>query len=181
MNDIKYTTVRSDRRSVCITVKPDLSIVVRAPHGIKQSEIDSFVLSKHDWIVKTIAKMRSATAQTFTYGSKIKLFGEELTVTSAECKKAVLSDSLLLVPKEPAGKSKRDIFRNRTTLFITSYQQCKNALGKLHIRQNPPFLPAHGCYTRNNRLRYNPRTCAHGTPQSLKKFLGTCVKALPRL
>lgn len=100
MNDIKYTTVRSDRRSVCITVKPDLSIVVRAPHGIKQSEIDSFVLSKYDWIVKTIAKIRSATAQTFTYGSKIKLFGEELTVTSAECKKVVLSDSLLLVPKE---------------------------------------------------------------------------------
>ncbi|MBR4048921.1 MAG: M48 family metallopeptidase [Clostridia bacterium] len=99
MTDIKYSIIRSDRRTVCITVKPDLSIEVRAPLRMKQSEIESFVLAKRDWIEKATAKMRAATPADFTYGSKIKFFGEELTLTAAECKKAVLSDNLLLVPK----------------------------------------------------------------------------------
>lgn len=99
LNDIKYSIKKSDRRTVCITVKPDLSIEVRAPLQMKQSEIESFVLSKHDWIEKTIAKMSAASPAEITYGSKIKFFGEELILTQAECKKAASSDNLLLVPQ----------------------------------------------------------------------------------
>ncbi len=64
---------------------------------MRQKEIEDFVLSKHDWIEKTIAKMKAVSPADFTYGSKIKFFGQELILTAAECKKAVLSDNLLLV------------------------------------------------------------------------------------
>lgn len=99
MNEIKYSIIRSERRTVCITVKPDLSIEVRAPLRMKQSEIEKFVLSKRDWIEKAAEKMEAAAPAPITYGSKIKFFGEELTLTAAEYKKAVLSDNLLLVPQ----------------------------------------------------------------------------------
>lgn len=99
LTDIKFNIIKSDRRTVCIAIKPDLSIEVRAPLRMKQSEIEKFVLSKRDWIEKATAKMKAAAPAPITYGSKIMFFGEELTVTEAECKKAVLSDSLLLVPE----------------------------------------------------------------------------------
>ncbi len=100
LTDIKYSIVKSERRTVCVTVKPDLSIEVRAPLRMKQSEIEKFVLSKRAWIENATAKMKTAAPAPITYGSKIRFFGVELTLTAAECKKAVLSDSLLLVPKE---------------------------------------------------------------------------------
>lgn len=102
LTDIKYTIIKSDRRTVCITVKPDISVEVRAPRRMKQSEIEKFVLSKCQWIERAVTKMQAVSPAEFTYGSKIRFFGEELTVTAAECKKAVLSDGLLLVTQELA-------------------------------------------------------------------------------
>ena len=97
--DIKYSIIKSDRRTVCITVKPDLSIEVRAPGRMKPSDIEAFVLSKKDWLEKTLSKMEAAVPAEITYGSNINFFGEELTLTLSESKKTVLSDNLLLVCK----------------------------------------------------------------------------------
>lgn len=102
--DIKYSIIKSDRRTVCITVKPDLSIEVRAPGRMKQSDIEAFVLSKKDWLEKTLSKMEAAAPAEITYGSKINFFGEELTLTLSESKKTALSDNLLLVCKGLSDK-----------------------------------------------------------------------------
>lgn len=100
MTDLKYSIIKSDRKTVCITVKPDLSVEVRAPLKMKPSEIEDLVLSKRRWIEKAISKARTASPAEFTYGSKIKFLGEELTLTVAECKRALLSENLLLVPTQ---------------------------------------------------------------------------------
>ncbi len=70
---------------------------------MKQSEIEKFVLSKRSWIEKATAKIKACAPAEITYGSKIKFFGEELILTATECKKAVLSDNLLLVPQALAN------------------------------------------------------------------------------
>lgn len=80
-------------------MKPDLSVEVRAPLRMKQSEIEKFVSAKRDWIEKATAKMKAASPAPITYGSKIMFFGKELTLAASEYKKVVLSDNLLLVPK----------------------------------------------------------------------------------
>lgn len=99
MTDIKYSIVKTQRKTICLTVKPDLSVEVRAPLRMKQSEIEKFVSAKRDWIEKATAKMKAASPAPITYGSKIMFFGKELTLAASEYKKAVLSDNLLLVPK----------------------------------------------------------------------------------
>ncbi len=99
LSDIKYSIVRSRRRTVCLTVKPDLSVEVRAPLKMKQSEIEKFVLSKHDWLEKAMTKMKATAPAPIAYGCIIKFFGNELTLTAGKYKKAVLSDNQLLIPE----------------------------------------------------------------------------------
>ena len=50
--DIKYTVVRSRRRSVAIKVDPDANLTVRVPLRMSDRAIAEFVASKQDWIQK---------------------------------------------------------------------------------------------------------------------------------
>jgi len=93
-----YSIIKSNRKTICITVKKDLSIEVRAPLRMKQSDIESFVLSKKSWIDKTVKRLESARNADFTYGSKICFMGSELTVTAAEVKSPRIHQSLLMMP-----------------------------------------------------------------------------------
>lgn len=93
-----YSIIKSNRKTICITVKNDLSIEVRAPLKMKQSDIESFVLSKQSWIDKTVKKLESAKKADFAYGSKINFLGDELTVTAAQIKDARIHQNLLLMP-----------------------------------------------------------------------------------
>lgn len=45
-----YQLIRSKRKSLAIEVKPDASVVVRAPHSLPHAEIESFVKEKSTWI-----------------------------------------------------------------------------------------------------------------------------------
>lgn len=50
--------IRSDRRSVSVEVRRDLSVTVRAPKKMKDAEIEKFILEKSAWIEKSIEKMK---------------------------------------------------------------------------------------------------------------------------
>lgn len=50
---MKFCLVRSKRRTLALQVKPDGSLVVRAPHAARVSAIDEFVRKNGDWIRKT--------------------------------------------------------------------------------------------------------------------------------
>lgn len=56
--DIKYTVVRSRRRSVAIMIDPDANLTVRAPLRMSDGAIAEFVASKQDWIQKHLEKMQ---------------------------------------------------------------------------------------------------------------------------
>jgi predicted metal-dependent hydrolase len=51
--------VRSRRRTIALIVQPDGSLTVRAPLRMPAGEIDKFVESHTDWIIKNRAKLRT--------------------------------------------------------------------------------------------------------------------------
>lgn len=59
---IEYTIIRSNRRTISIQVKPDCTVVVRAPLGFPKRKADAFVLEKEAWIRKAQEKQRSRKA-----------------------------------------------------------------------------------------------------------------------
>lgn len=53
---IEYELVRSNRKTVCITVEKNGKITVKAPYFASKSEIDEFVLKKRAWIIKALRR-----------------------------------------------------------------------------------------------------------------------------
>ncbi|MCR5830139.1 MAG: M48 family metallopeptidase [Lachnospiraceae bacterium] len=60
---MEYTLIRSSRRTIAIEVKPDATIVVRAPRRATVREIERIVAAKEGWINKHIEKMKQRKAQ----------------------------------------------------------------------------------------------------------------------
>ncbi|MBR3767700.1 MAG: M48 family metallopeptidase [Clostridia bacterium] len=56
---LNYETVFSKRKTLAITVKPDGSVVVRAPFGTSKKRIEEAVNKNSQWIEKTKQKMNS--------------------------------------------------------------------------------------------------------------------------
>ncbi len=48
---IEYTLLQANRKTLAITVKPDLSVEVRAPEGSEETTIESIVRKRASWIV----------------------------------------------------------------------------------------------------------------------------------
>lgn len=55
---LQYTLVRSKRRTISIEIKPDASVVVRAPKRTAKRLIEAFVARKQPWIQKHQAQIR---------------------------------------------------------------------------------------------------------------------------
>ena len=61
-SDIPYRYCRSRRRTLCITVYPDLSVLVRVPMRAKPELIREFVLKHALWIIKTWRRIEARSA-----------------------------------------------------------------------------------------------------------------------
>ena len=55
-SDVKVTIIRSDRKTLCVQLRPG-EIIARAPHGMKDKEINGFIESKRAWIEKHMADL----------------------------------------------------------------------------------------------------------------------------
>ncbi len=67
IKDVEFEIIRSKRRTVAIQVKCGGDVLVRAPKRLKEKEILTFVSSKYDWIIKTVARQKqNKKAATFT-------------------------------------------------------------------------------------------------------------------
>ncbi|MBR0510802.1 MAG: M48 family metallopeptidase [Clostridia bacterium] len=60
----EYQLIRSDRKTVGLQIKKDGSLVVRAPYGVSEREIERLVREKRDWIEKHRTKIEETRAQT---------------------------------------------------------------------------------------------------------------------
>lgn len=54
----KIELIRSRRKTMVIEVTRDLRVVVKAPYGVSEKEINRFIGEKADWIDKSLRKMQ---------------------------------------------------------------------------------------------------------------------------
>lgn len=59
-----YVLKRSDRRTFAIQIRPDLSIIVRAPKRAKIRDIESLLDDRQHWISKNLAEIQQRPAPT---------------------------------------------------------------------------------------------------------------------
>lgn len=111
--DMDYIITRSSRKSVCIIVKKDNTIEVKAPLKMRQADIENFVSSKRDRIEK-ILESNKAFLSEFGYGSSFPFFGKDITLAPAETSHAVLRDNNLYIPD---GLSKEEICNQVTEFY----------------------------------------------------------------
>lgn len=65
---MEYHLIRSRRKTLCLSIAPDLSVVVKAPTGLPQAEIEQFVQRHAAWIQSALARQtkRNALSQSLT-------------------------------------------------------------------------------------------------------------------
>ena len=56
--EIRYTLIRSSRRTLAIEVTLDGELLVRSPRRTSEWDIEKFVESHHDWIVRAIERQK---------------------------------------------------------------------------------------------------------------------------
>jgi len=80
--EIRYTLIRSDRRSLSLQIKPDGTLIVRAPKRMPAAEIRAFLAEKQDWIADHLRQAesvrREATAEGAFTEEELKAMGEKL-------------------------------------------------------------------------------------------------------
>ncbi len=84
---VEYKLIRSNRRTISIEIKPDLTVVVRAPRRAPEREIEKIVAGKEAWIHKHLEKMRIKKEQLEETG-ETPLSAEqicELVMRAKEC------------------------------------------------------------------------------------------------
>ena len=62
MRQRKTAVIRSDRKTLSLQVKPDGTLVVRAPRRLPQKEIDRVLEEKSEWIERTLEKVKETNA-----------------------------------------------------------------------------------------------------------------------
>ena len=54
---IKIEVIRSNRKTIAIEIRPDATVLVRAPFSMKDVEIQKFVKEKERWIITHLEKI----------------------------------------------------------------------------------------------------------------------------
>lgn len=105
MRQWKAAVIRSDRKTLSLQVKPDGTLVVRAPRRLPQKEIDRFLEEKSEWIERTLEKVAADNAA-----------GEEAPLSLADIR--ALADRALTVipPRVKAFAAQMGVTYGRVTI-----------------------------------------------------------------
>lgn len=104
---IKYKLLRSARKTTCISIERDGSVVVKAPFFAKQSEIEAFVLSKNKWIEKTVRHvLNKKRPPVFKDGSEYFIAGEIFVIKIYEGARTFALNNVIYIPEKCVLKNK---------------------------------------------------------------------------
>lgn len=95
---IEYRLIRSGRRTLCITVKPDGALVVRAPLFTPVKEIEAFLQQKRNWILQKQAAVSPCSFR-LEEGALLPYWDGPLTVHICNIPMAMKYHGHLLAPK----------------------------------------------------------------------------------
>lgn len=100
--ELRYTLVRSSRKTVALHITKDAALEVRAPLKMKEADIDRFVDSKENWIRAHLEKAyaRSIERADFSldYGSRITLLGDEFPIAAGQGRSVRFNGTNVFVP-----------------------------------------------------------------------------------
>lgn len=85
----EYTFIRSRRRTIGITVKPDGSVIVRAPLSCSKKRAEAFVLEKMAWIERAQERMAARRAMAGAEPAAPAFTGAELAALKKQAKKVI--------------------------------------------------------------------------------------------
>ncbi len=106
---LPYTLVRSQRRTLALTIDPSGALTARAPQRMPRRDIEAFIAQKRDWIAKKQAQVREKARQKprweLSQGGSIPFWGHTLTVRFAELSRPRLEDGVLLLPSSKPAHS----------------------------------------------------------------------------
>ena len=83
---MNYQLIRSKRKTLSIEIKPDSTVIVRAPYNMKASRIESFVNEKTPWIEKQLLRLEEAKKR---QNSAEKLTPSELEMLAEKAKEYI--------------------------------------------------------------------------------------------
>ncbi len=79
----EYRLIRSDRRTMALEIRPDLTVLVRAPRRLSQSVVDCFVMEHQQWITEHLEKQQR-------YNEAQPVITEQQRLTLVQCAKEAL-------------------------------------------------------------------------------------------
>lgn len=104
----EYQLIRSNRRTLSISVDGEGALVVRAPMRMPKRDIEAFIREKEGWIAqkRALAKQRSEQARQarLTDGAEIPFWGAALTARLEGCKRAFDEGGILHLPAGPDAR-----------------------------------------------------------------------------
>jgi predicted metal-dependent hydrolase len=112
--DIEYELVRSKRKTLGITVYPDLRVTVRAPKRVRVSEIENLLEERTDWIkkqLKRFAEVPPPSEITYCIGETHYFLGQpyQLQVMVAKRNRVELDgDYMILYVKDASDIEMRE-------------------------------------------------------------------------
>ena len=122
-----YQILRSDRKTLCIQVRADGTVVVRAPKRCSRKYIDDFVQSKADWIVSRQAglKRRDSLRDSFRLeeGVRITLMGEAFSVHLVPGFRPRLQKGRLILSDGDVSRQREAILRLAKAYCLPLLQQ----------------------------------------------------------
>lgn len=62
-SDIKIEIIRSSRKTLAIEIRPDMRVIVRAPHRAPNGYIEQFISGRADWIVEHLRRTEQKNRQ----------------------------------------------------------------------------------------------------------------------
>lgn len=107
-DDIQYTLVRSNRRTLAIVVERDGSVTVRSPRRCPLRAIEGFVASKRGWLEKTLGeniKRRGHVPRALGHGEALPFLGNTISIclSNSDAAAVRLSGGRLLVDTHDGG------------------------------------------------------------------------------
>lgn len=176
-----YDLVMEDRKSLCLTVEPDLRISLKSPHDAGLERIENFLRKKWFWLEKQLSFFRKyqrkiykkeyVSGESFLYlGRQYKLVIEKSSVDKVVLKRGILSvqttrkvSDALYTKKLIDGwyRSKISIvFKERFTTVLQQFDYKK--MPELAIRSMNKrwgsFLE-NGVVVLNPKLIHTPKNC----------------------
>lgn len=107
--------IRSRRKTLTLTVNRRGEVVLRAPYGVKKSELERFLNGHQSWIEARLAE-RNRNRIDLTDGSEHVLFGRRYVLANG---RAGIADDILYLPQEDREKAFCEFLKKIAKSYMT--------------------------------------------------------------